>query len=865
MPSDEPADNPSGAEPLGSGDNVALEEVLDQYLAELAAGESPDQQSYLRAHPELADALKGVFKTLEFVEATSRSLSASALEADQVLGDFRIVKEIGRGGMGVVYEAVQTSLDRRVALKILPSTAVLSDTASERFNREAATAGRLHHTNIVPVYAVGEEQGIPYYAMQFIEGDSLSQELRRIRGESARPDQAWYRRVARWGRQVADALAYAHEQGIVHRDIKPSNLLLDARDNVWVTDFGLARADAQASITVSGDVVGTVRYMSPEQTAGGRSPIDARSDVYSLGATLYELLALKPAFDGDSREGVLNQIATVQPRPLRQMNREIPRDLETIVAKCMEKDRARRYQNAADVADDCRRFAAGEPIRARRTPVVVKVARFVNRRRLPFSAAAVIGLLILAFALTTVGFRRAQGNRLVNDAFDAMLMEHDLDRVDGLLAEAESLGVDSPDLHLCRSLGPLFNAQPQRALPHLTEALKRDPDHVDALLAAAYAHFTMGEEVSGQQCMDSVDDQDIASPLGWLIRGYISDLDESGEALEAYDRALALRHDFTPAIEARAYYRADRLLIDGDRSQLQPMLDDFEAWVRFWPDSSRSYSARAAGRATAGAYASTQPDLRDQRDELLDGALADLDTAIRLKKGSKAGLLTRRGSWLRYLGDFAGSAEAFRAAIELDTEAAGDAHPGYMHHLLLALHAMGRLDEALAELDAVEESMPDFFALPLQRAMLLADLGRLDEAREIARQTLHEQRESETGLVLTAATMMLLGESDEAAGYAQQFLARTGSSSPDVEFLAGLGDAESLMQAAGNHPGRRCASSYLVGCKELGSGNRVAGLTSLEECLDTGVYIYVQYRFSQVLVARAQSDPAWPGWTKAAD
>lgn len=858
-PGERGAEPQPGTDDSAPGDGPELEQVLDRYLAERAAGEEPDQQRYLREHPALAEALRGVFRTLDFVEATSRSLHASKLGCGQRVGEFRIVREVGRGGMGVVYEAVQVPLHRRVALKVLPPGASLSESASERFAREAATAGRLHHTNIVPVYAVGQQDELLYYAMQFIDGRSLAEHLTGWRRADGRPGLDHHRRVAGWGRQVAEAIDYAHSQGAIHRDIKPANLLLDERDDVWITDFGLAREDARATITISGDVIGTARYMSPEQAKGGREQLDGRTDVYSLGATLYELLALTPAIDDESREAVLNRLATAEARPLRQIDRSIPRDLETIVAKCMARDAGRRYQRASELADDLRRFLAGDPIRARRTPLIVKTARFAGRHRTPVLSSAIVLAVLVAMVLLGLQFRLQQGRDRLDAAYTALLFEHDSSRAQALLDEAERLGVRSTELHLYRGLIPLLSAQPQRAIAPLRAAIEQQPDNVEANLAMAYALCNTGDESGSQRYDAAVGDEDINTPLGWLLRGYTLVITERSDPIGAYNRALAVQPDFTPAIEARAQARGQRLLIEGDRSQLTPMLDDFDAWVRFWPGSARSYAARASGKTQAAAFAATQPDLAGQAAAWLAQAEADYDRALELTTGSPAGVLVRRGSHRRYLGDYAGSADDFGRAIAEDTEAAGETHPGYVHHLVLALHALGETDRALAAVEPACEALPSFAPLALQRAMLLAELGRLHEARRACRETLARQSGSKTGTLLAASVMELLGETRAAIG---SVAALPDEDTPDplLEWFAGELDSRALLASAGGHPGRRCQYALAIAMRELGQGRRDAGVAALDECLATGVIPYAHFRFAQVLRARAAADPDWPAW-----
>lgn len=385
----------------GAGDGNAL---LDEILERIKGGEEPDVERLAREHPERAEEIRRLLTVVQFVRSAVESSDPSAaLDARvqlgrkrPVLGDFRIEREIARGGMGVVYEAVQQSLGRRVALKVLLPGVTFHEEALERFGREARAAGGLHHGNIVPVYAVGEADGVPYYAMQFIDGRTLSAIVKERRAANEAADQEYCRCVVEWGRQAASAIAYAHGRGVIHRDIKPSNMLLDEDDNVWVTDFGLARQDTNMTITLSGDVLGTVRYMSPEQARGGSGAVDERTDVYSLGVSLYEMLTLRPPFEGPDRESTLKQVLFDDPRRMRQLDANIPRALETIVHKALDKEPARRYASAALLAEDLRRFLNDEPLLAKPLGLWGQLRRLIVRHR----AAAVFVLVV--FGLLTV-------------------------------------------------------------------------------------------------------------------------------------------------------------------------------------------------------------------------------------------------------------------------------------------------------------------------------------------------------------------------------------------------------------------------------------------------------------------------------
>jgi serine/threonine protein kinase len=408
-------------------DDPRLLHAVQEYLEALEAGSQPSRAALVARHPDLAVELGECLDALEFVHSTAPRLDATPgpergpgpLEAGVAVGDFRILREIGRGGMGVVYEAEQLSLGRRIALKVLPLAQTLDARHLRRFKTEAQAAACLHHPNIVPVYSVGCDRGVHYYAMQFIEGRSLAEVIAEMRKRRAAPAEAApsaetavlaatgrieepdaFRAAARLGVQAAAALDHAHEMGVVHRDVKPANLMLDATGRLWVADFGLAQLPDDAALTMSGDVLGTLRYMSPEQTLGRRGAVDHRTDVYGLGATLYELLTLEPPFAGRDRHELLRQIGQDEPRPLRQLNRAAPPELATIVHKALARLPQERYTTAAEMAADLQRFLDDRPILARPPSLLQRAAKWVRRHR-SLAASAVI-LLVTATAALAV-------------------------------------------------------------------------------------------------------------------------------------------------------------------------------------------------------------------------------------------------------------------------------------------------------------------------------------------------------------------------------------------------------------------------------------------------------------------------------
>jgi eukaryotic-like serine/threonine-protein kinase len=455
-----------------SADRDPLERLAEEFVARFRAGERPSLTEYAERLPERADEVRDLFPALvemEQLKPITADLTGgyipSAEPSDPTqLGDFRIIRRVGSGGMGIVYEAVQESLGRHVALKLLPAEALLDPKKLERFRREAKAAAKLHHTNIVPVFGTGEADGRYFYAMQFISGhplDAVIDEVKRLKEKSstinvapseraasvvasalmtgtfagaadspsshtlahtstplAEPSgsvsdtsavsspslsgggNSYWATVARIGGQVADALEYAHKQGVQHRDIKPANLILDLHGIVWVTDFGLAKSADADNLTQTGDILGTLRYMAPERFEGAG---DERADIYALGLTLYELLTLTPAFAASNRAKLVEQVLAANPPRPRSINPAIPRDLETIILKAIARDPAMRYQTAGALAEDLQRYLEGRTISARRASSAEMAFRWCRRN------PAVASLLTAVFALLATAAAGAVG------------------------------------------------------------------------------------------------------------------------------------------------------------------------------------------------------------------------------------------------------------------------------------------------------------------------------------------------------------------------------------------------------------------------------------------------------------------------
>jgi WD40 repeat protein len=758
----------------GSRDYGHFDELAEEFAERYRRGERPELQEYIERLPEMADEIREMFPALVEVEQVEADARDDALQQQQraipylgQIGDYRILREVGRGGMGVVYEAEQISLGRRVALKVLPGQASGNRVVQERFRREARAAARMHHTNIVPVFEVGHDGDVRFYAMQFIDGqglDAVITELIRLldrarsesrikavaegrspwrRGQDSRrgiatptlsdgvevslvlrsiltgrfdpagrgpdplkappsiragdpaegraaptgtgterpmagsdlaltrtevgsatsgdaigrqpaqppePDssmspapsstsailpggtqlssvesgrRAFFRSLAQLGRQVAGGLAYAHARGIVHRDIKPSNLLLDTEGVVWIADFGLAKGDDEG-LTQSGDILGTIRYMAPERFRGEG---DARADVYALGLTLYELLTLRPGFDSSDRLKLIEQIKAEEPPRPRSVDGRIPRDLETIVLKAIEKDPRARYQSAEAMGDDLGRFLADEPIRARQVRAAERYWRWARRNPVIAVLGGVVTALLVAMTVGStiaatyfqgLAGRESRANQQSQEAQRIAVVSRNVAEAaqEQALLERDKSRRLSAGLAMDKGIALAQEGYADRGLLWMLEALRTAPDDAEGFRKVVrwslgawlgQVHRTLRIIETGGPCDDVAFSPDGRS----FATGFIPRDPSLATPIESWDTASGRKLSSWPGAFAPFAFRPDgkvlvalddrRRVVAIDRVTRRvlwttpPLPGDFGETIDFSPDASTVFATSSGG------------------------------------------------------------------------------------------------------------------------------------------------------------------------------------------------------------------------------------------------------------------------------
>lgn len=840
------------------------------------------------------------------------SSPTSLLPEPQRLGDFVIVREIGRGGMGVVYEAQQSSLNRRVALKVLSSNMGLAPTAVQRFRSEAEAAAKLHHTNIVPVYATGEANGTHFYAMELIEGPSLDHVIRQLKlppsnsagapssenigktdtsldatgpyiqasgssvftptSSSLSSGSGYFDTVARMIAEVADALNYSHQQGVIHRDIKPSNLLLSPAGRLSVNDFGLARLLEQPGMTITGEMVGTPRYMSPEQIAAGRIPVDHRTDIYSLGATLYELLTLQPPFVAERRDQILTQVMQSDPRPPRKVNPKVPVDLETICLKAMDKDPNRRYETASQMADDLRRYVNRFAILARRVSPITRLKKWAQRN--PALSAALSGVLLcagvaggLAYRANRLNIERAEAeSKHIADVLEekrrstlemAIMMAYlqDFDEANKAIHEAEDLGCSPGQLRILRGQLALYQGQIDEAIEHLKRACELLPDNgaAQSMLAVAYANAGRSGDY-----YKSLGDALRLTPVtaeDFLFRGHAEALTVPERGLISLDEAVRRR----PSTLAHMI-RTDTLRFDvlgrPDIEKAKSIMATVEVLKQQFPGNAMVLSLSITVH-TACFHVFGLLQQSELQQKARDEGLRDARALEQFGKSSKA--VNDRWAFLDEIGEPEAAVDDLRRFCNETKDM------NSVFHYVQYLHKRGDFEQAVK----VGELCKGTVLLDLIRVVSLAELKPDGWARanklydETARGDLRDWELFNSQMILR-----FLGRKKEAIEVSRKFLSQPDLLPPlakdqcqqALEYCANQRSADELIAVTKYHNERLCNAHFCIALTALADGDRATARKHFELSEMTRFYEALPYTLSQMILSRMQKDPTWPPW-----
>ena len=733
---------------LNADQKQRLTEQLDRYLRALEEGESVDPDEIAAQIPDMKEvfevylgklnALYGVAVGFQDSQRPEHHPADRRVDNSPTLGDFTLLHEIGRGGMGVVYEAHQESLDRRVAIKLLSMSSILDTRQIARFRNEAHAAGLLHHPNIVPVHSVGSQRGVHYYAMQLIDGTSMDAWIRSERGseptldvpksgnrfahdhsrrspqrpgidagsdsgghQTSRDRDAQscdWKSIVRWAIDIADALHCTHEAGVVHRDVKPSNLLLDRSGKMWITDFGLARCQSNHSLTISGDMVGTMRYMSPEQASGKSEAVDHRTDIYSLGATLFEMLTLRSAVIGDNGADLLRAIENDDPPRLRDFLPHVPRDLGVVLQKAMAKRRDDRYESAKQFADDLRAVVDGLPTAAKPLSTASWIGRWMMRHRRAVTAGATVILAAFVWLLVSsvIIHQKMQDTKFAQERHDLLLRKGHMtvDQLGSQVAEqlASIPGAESIRQSLLHKTLAYYEEFSATAVgdPALDAELAKTQSRIGTLIkelkssAEAIPHYQRSADLFSPLVAEGNSETRLEAAANYNHLGLaFADVGNTDQAFACYQQALAIQRELVAEIPGDVRYATQLAVTSnnlgmllretGDTETAGAVLGDAVAHLASLAEENRGneLAARGLSAALANLGSLTVQTDPERSVELLKRAIRHRLESIRhssnrLKASAElASIYNSLGSAQLRMDRFSESEKSYTAAIRL--------------------------------------------------------------------------------------------------------------------------------------------------------------------------------------------------------
>ena len=887
-----------------------------EYLQQVCQG---DEQ----IHRILALLKEGAPESSFLEHGPSAKTDLVPVESPKRIGDFEILGELGRGGMGVVYRARQCSLDRLVALKVLSTGLGLTTKAIMRFKREAEAAAKLHHTNIVPVYWTGDENRVPYYAMELVDGPSMDQVIRQLRADristdadsgqststtsltQTAPVPAWVEEtvgyqgspmetshssswesssslgsattsycdnIANMMAGVADALAHAHDHGIIHRDIKPANLLLSSDGRLSINDFGLARMLEQPGMTMTGEFMGSPMYMSPEQIAAGRLPLDHRTDIYSLGASLYQMLTLEPPFPGQQRDQVLSQIIHKDPPRPRTINKRIPKDLETICLKAMEKDPDARYPTAEAMAHDLRAFVHRHAISARRIGPVERTVRWAKRHR---SLATAICLAVILGCVAMGIYAKGRWDRAIlvqqhnakerdwqmNDALVAAVSGNE-EKTLTHIQNAQRLGAPDAWAETMKCQLALAQGKNTEALRHIQSALDLDKDNVMARAMQADVYYNNGQWWEYLRALSGLQDVELDSPESRLFlaraRAY---LDPAG-ATGLIDQAIEESRSQQPVyFIASARFRAFLASEQRDRKVLNEALRHASLATGLLPDNPVAHSAELLTRTTAA---------------VLDTSGRPLAESEHLKNAAEnVEILRQHPTYFEGRNATAGYYFLLNDPAQAEAAMIGDGEPiqGFGSATLVSSAYMqdqhgDKLRQALAQLDQVQ---PKTWIIQESRLMLMLGIpGEYQRAIATLNSVMEQpgfgsDGQDDRGMI---DFLWILGEKDKAQKTAQNILDQFEEldfwpfAQARLKFYAEENmDTRALLDAAGNSRRDLGIAHFAIGVRFLADGDRANARFHFEQSASEGHFFWRDVALCRTILRIMERQGAdWPTW-----
>lgn len=863
-----------------------------------------------------------------------------SLQPGYKLGDYQIKRQLGAGGMGIVYEAQQLSLNRQVALKVLPAYLRSSPNALARFRREVEAAASLRHDNIVAVHTTGDDGSNSYYAMALIDGPTLSDVLAGLRhdpisdlemstpfqrakptaetqhpserpswlgelltatsssgdsplpaeiGNSARKGGNYFEVMALLLAEVAEGLDYAHEKGIVHRDIKPSNLLLSKDGRLHISDFGLARILAEPGVTQSGDFVGTPFYMAPEQISSEIGDIDGRTDIYALGATLYELLTLRPPLPGTNRHEVLAKISREDPTPPKRLNSRIPRDLETICLQALAKDPAQRYQTAAEMAADLRRFVSHWPIAAKRTGLFVRGWKWCRRHRaMAASLAAVAGLGLVATLLAYNAHESTKKKTLAEQQRDAVAaraskfeqdlktaeaavirarqteqervfeqallaaMRGDQEAAEAAIAQAEQLGASAERLHVLRGQNAMFTADFDKALQELEAAIDVNSQNFAAhsLLAETYARLEQWK--TSREMLQQVRAMTPRSTEDLILKGRMESHHDPQAAEQTLIQAIASDKKNIPARLIRGVIRAKRAYSDVDPAAAELALVDFRQASSFLDENSYLLSELLSANLTAATAYEAAGNFEGQQQHL--NAARDLANRLGEYPGDY-----EAHRWRAYYFDQTGDLDS---AI-LEWQAIQDKTIGF---LIMCLYRAGRFDDALVACDEYRKDSVTGtadFCHSFTLAALANSSGELSSNFRFEKQLAWNRNSTRRSKYIL---WCLAGDQDRAV----QEVREVGIDPESPPFARRVFDYASGNLAASeylqevSHSRFQLGNAHLmIGMSSLAQGDRKMARQHFQQVVDQRLNYEFFTAMARALLTQLEHAPQWPTWIPA--